>query len=207
MTLIHHYYTAKTVFPGQQAQFDYKDISLHPEWMTYADRVISGHLHKAFTHENYLCVGSVWSTTSGERNQCKWLWQWDTQADTYNAYEIAINPYVSTTHIPLSLQDIYAHMETIRQEHGTCFSTKVHITHTAAYDMATISLIIYTTDSIGDISIALDPDLKATLGDIQLKQTSLHKDMTELLDISQYNITQSLLDRKELVKKYLLSRY
>ncbi len=45
MTLVHHYYTANISFPGQQAQFDYKDIALHPLRTKSATTVISGHLH------------------------------------------------------------------------------------------------------------------------------------------------------------------
>ena len=207
MTLIHHYYTANISFPGQQAKFDYKDISLHPGWTKYADNIISGHLHKAFIHENYLCAGSIRSTTSGERNQSKFLWKRDTKSDTYEAYEIAINPYISVEWWEnLTVNTLQNHIATVQKEHISLLpNIQVHQT---SYNLEKVSLILYSNDTVQDIENIIDPWLKASLGDIQLKQVSSnHKDMTELLDITQYNIKESLLDWKELVKKYLMSRY
>ena len=36
--------------------------------------MISGHLHAPFVYKNYLCVGSLWATSSLENNQIKGLW-------------------------------------------------------------------------------------------------------------------------------------
>lgn len=207
MILMHHYYTANIAFPWQQAKFDYKDISLHPWWTKYADKIISGHLHKAFVYENYLCTGSVRSTTSGERNQSKFLRKRDTKNDTYEAYELAINPYVVVEWWEwLTIDTLQTHIATVQKDHITLLPN-IHI-HPTSYNLEKTSLILYSSDSIQDIENIIDPQLKASIWDIQLKQiSSQYKDMTELLDISQYNIQQSLLDWKELVKKYLMSRY
>jgi DNA repair exonuclease SbcCD nuclease subunit len=207
ITLIHHYYTANIAFPGQQAKFDYKDISLHPWRTTYADKIISGHLHKAFVYENYLCVWSMRSTTSWERNQAKFLWKRDTTTNTYEAYEIAINPYVviesPQTVTVASIKDT---ITTIQKNHASLLPW-VQVYHTEP-DVAKTSLILYSTESVQDIESILASDVKSSVQDIQLKQTSSHhQDMTELLDMTQYNIKESLLDWKELVKKYLMSRY
>lgn len=215
MTLIHHYYTADTRFPGQDAQFDYKDIALHPLWPQYADHVISGHIHKAFVYHNYLCTGSIWSTTSGERDHCKWLWQWNTTGweQNYSAREVAINPYykIQTDSSNVDTQAVYKHIHEIRTQHKLIFAAytkNIVWEYDVAYTLANITLLLYTTQSVWDIQYTLPEELKNTIGDIQLKQlASGQKDMTDLLDISQYNIQQSLLDRKELVKKYLMSRY
>ena len=207
MTLIHHYYTANIAFPGQQAKFDYKDISLHPWRTKYADKIISGHLHKAFVHENYLCAWSVRSTTSGERNQSKFLWKRDTKNNTYEAYEIVINPYISVEWWEnLTIDTLQTHITTVQKEHTTLLPN-IHVQH-IPYSLEKTSLILYSNNTVQDIENIIDPWLKTSLGDIQLKQVSSnHKDMTELLDITQYNIKESLLDWKELVKKYLMSRY
>ncbi len=212
-TLIHHYYTADTRFPGQDAQFDYKDIALHSLRPQYADRVISGHIHKSFLYKNYLCTGSIWYTTSGERDHCKWLWQWDTTAQEYKAREVAINPYykIQSDEI-VDTEKVYQHIKQIREEHKAIFaawnSTLITRSHDVEPNLATITLLLYTTQSVENIQDTLAPELKNSIGDIQLKQlSSAQKDMTDLLDISQYNIQQSLLDWKELVKKYLMSRY
>jgi DNA repair exonuclease SbcCD nuclease subunit len=207
MTLIHHYYTANIAFPGQQAKFDYKDISLHPWRTKYADKIISGHLHKAFVYENYLCVWSMRSTTSWERNQAKFLWKRDTTTNIYEAYEIAINPYVviesPQTVTVASIKDT---ITTIQKNHASLLPW-VQVYHTEP-DVAKTSLILYSTESVQDIESILASDVKSSVQDIQLKQTSSHhQDMTELLDMTQYNIKESLLDWKELVKKYLMSIY
>lgn len=207
MTLIHHYYTANIAFPGQQARFDYKDISLHSLRTKYADKIISGHLHKAFIHENYLCIGSIRSTTSVERNQSKFLRKWDTESDTYEAYEIAINPYiVIESPETLTVESIKSSITAVQKDHTTLLpNVDIHI---ASPDLAKTSLILYSPESVQNIESLISPEVKASISDIQLKQTSSqHKDMTELLDITQYNIKESLLDWKELVKKYLMSRY
>ncbi len=210
MRLIHHYYTADISFPWQFAKFDYKDIALHPSRTEYATKVISWHLHKAFIRQNYLCMGSIWSTTSGERDHAKYLWQWDTSLDTpyeFKAYEIAINPYLTMENA-----------QTITRESIEMRNQKIHADHEAllpgvsctqaALELHKTSVIIYSNESVENIENLVDPEIKAMIQDIQIKQrNNQSEDMTSLLDIWQYNIQQSLLDRKELVKKYLMSRY
>jgi hypothetical protein len=80
--------------------------------------------------------------------------------------------------------------------------------YNSTYNLGNTSLIIYSPDTIETLESSLDPEVKSHIADIQLKHvSSQYKDMTELLDITQYNVKESLLDRKELVKKYLMSRY
>jgi hypothetical protein len=212
MSLIHHYYTAHIRFPWQEAQFDYKDIALHPLRTKYATHVISGHLHKAFIHDNYFCAWSVWYTTSGERDQCKWLWKWQTSTTQplYQAREISVNPYYKIAHSnDLDSSAVLQYMETVRTNHKNLFpQASVQRSHDSIYSLENTTLILYTNQSVTDIEQTITPELKSQIGDIQLKQTLAgQKDMSDLIDLSQYNIQQSLLDRKELVKKYIMSRY
>jgi hypothetical protein len=208
MCLIHHYYTAEIAFPWQFAKFDYKDIALHPWWTTHATKIISWHLHKAFIHEHYVCVWSMRSTTSGERDHAKYLWQWDTTKEPWlQAIEIAINPYLTIEGLStVTVESIQDTNKKIHAEHAKVLPW-ISITDTER-DLQKTSIIVYSNESIENIESMIDPTIKATLQDIQIKQkNNQHEDMTDLLDIWQYNIQQSLLDRKELVKKYLMSRY
>jgi len=74
LTVIHHHYINNTKFPGQKSIFHYKDVALDEAFLDMPDiKMISGHLHQAFAHKNYLCTGSVRSTSSLETNQMKYL--------------------------------------------------------------------------------------------------------------------------------------
>jgi len=57
LTVIHHHYINNTKFPGQKSIFHYKDVALNESFLDLPDvKMISGHLHQAFTHKNYLCT-------------------------------------------------------------------------------------------------------------------------------------------------------
>jgi hypothetical protein len=56
-------------------------------------KMISGHLHQVFSRKNYLCVGSVWSTSSLESNQIKALTHYDPVSQKISLHQTQINPY------------------------------------------------------------------------------------------------------------------
>ncbi|MEI6119452.1 MAG: hypothetical protein WCP92_10145 [bacterium] len=58
-------------------------------------KMISGHLHQPFTHTNYLCLGSIWSTSSLETNQNKYVFQYNTKDKKIIAIPLMINPQVT----------------------------------------------------------------------------------------------------------------
>ncbi len=215
--LVHHYYTANTSFPWQFAKFDYKDISLHHLRMEVVPTVISGHLHKAFTHKNYFCVGSTWHSSSTERDQQKRFWQYDPEKNLRAGKGININPYLTldldatgvwTTDQSITNETITAVYQNVYKNHISWFGENIDPWAIPTFDASDISLIFYTQKNISDIEQLLSSEIRETIHDIQYKQKlSTQEDMTELLDISQYNLQQSLLDWKELVKKYILSRY
>ena len=94
-TIIHHYYFNKTKLPGQKSQFSYKDIALNEELLNNSNiSFLSGHLHQTCSYKNYLCIGSVRSTSPLEINQEKFLFQYNEQEKTYYATPIRINPYL-----------------------------------------------------------------------------------------------------------------
>jgi len=94
LTVIHHHYINNTKFPCQKSIFHYKDVALHESFLDLPEvKMISGHLHQAFTHKNYLCTGSVRSTSSLESNQMKYLFVY--KNDQLEAHEVNINPYIT----------------------------------------------------------------------------------------------------------------
>lgn len=56
-TVLHHYYLEGTKFPGQNSQFSLKDAAIQKYWLDDPNlQFISGHLHKGFFYQNYLCL-------------------------------------------------------------------------------------------------------------------------------------------------------
>jgi hypothetical protein len=93
--VIHHYYFNKTKLPGQKSQFSYKDIALSQELLDMQTiKFISGHLHQTCSYKNYLCTGSLRSTSPLETNQEKFLFKFHTDKNLYKANPIRINPYL-----------------------------------------------------------------------------------------------------------------
>lgn len=79
--IIHHYYIADTVFPGQKTKFRYRDIALSGKRCDVADiQLLSGHIHQPFLRKNTLCVGSVRSTSPLEINEVKVVTHLDTKS-------------------------------------------------------------------------------------------------------------------------------
>jgi Calcineurin-like phosphoesterase len=213
-TLIHHYYIADVKMPGQDAIYRYKDLALHALRAQVAPRVISGHIHKAFVYHNYLCVGSLRYTTSGERDHAKRLWQWDTASDRFTPTEISINPYLTWADAAsLTASGVHARLAQIREEDVATWSLgtstiAIQTPHTISHDLKTVTPILFTTESVQTIDTLIETETKQAFADIQLKhRASSHEDMSKLLTTSQYKLQESLMDWKELVKNYILSIY
>lgn len=96
LLVIHHRYIVDTAFPWQQAKFSYASPGLSKELLEMDDvRLISWHLHQAFTDRNYLCTWSVWHTSSLEINQQKRCFQLDASSLALQAMPCTVNPYIS----------------------------------------------------------------------------------------------------------------
>jgi hypothetical protein len=95
LTLIHHYYVAETAFPGLKVKFTYKDLALQPRRLDDERlKLISGHIHHAFSYKNYLCLGAVRSTSPVEINQLQYLFSYNAMTKKVSAHHIALNPYL-----------------------------------------------------------------------------------------------------------------
>lgn len=79
-----------------KTQFGYKDVALSPHWTEDTNlRIISGHIHHSFVYNNYLCIGSVRSTSPLESNQMQYLFRYNNH--NIIATQIALNPYLTLT--------------------------------------------------------------------------------------------------------------
>lgn len=214
LTIIHHYYIAKTKFPGQQALFDYKDIALCPDILDNENiRLISWHIHMPFAYKNYLCTGSVRYTSPLEQDHHKFLFYWDTQKDEIVAQQVAINPYLT---LPLQAgqhankQSIELHQKEIDQKIEQNFSGKRKTTlQLEPYILAKTHLtIVSEAISYDELQTHIEPDLLHSLQDVALKRkTNYSTDLSSTLEIAQRNLQESLIDRKSIVKYFIKSRY
>ena len=92
--MIHHRYIEGQAFPGQQASFSYKSPALASIWLDYRGiKLISGHLHQAFSYKNYLCIGSIRYSSPLEYNQCKFAFVLHDDGHVSSS-QLIINPYI-----------------------------------------------------------------------------------------------------------------
>ncbi len=216
LTIIHHYYMADTKFPGQQAIFDYKDIALCPDLLDNENiQMISGHIHMPFAYKNYLCVGSIWYTSPLEQDHHKFLYQRDVESNTINAQQVAINPYITLavngedTKISASL--ISTHRQAIDQKISETFvnsTWRVNLNF-SDYPLARTHVTLLSEGlSYDTLHEKIDTTLLNTVQERAIKKKSpISADMSFTLEVAQRNLQESLVDRKTIVKEFIMSRY
>ena len=214
LLVVHHYYINNTKFPGQKSKFSYKDVALHEDILNQEQiRLVSGHLHQAFSLNNYLCLGSVRSTTPLESNQMKYLFSYNPNQKTMEATEIAINPYLvqEYTGTAITQEDILAQYEWIRQQSKQNISSPVwDVTYKESpVDLHHVSLSI-KTDSIDyqKIDQYIAPQLRQDIKDIKLKKDSVELDqLLKNFEISAKNLSTGFADWKDILKSYLQQKH
>lgn len=214
LIIIHHHYINNTKFPGQKSKFSYKDVALHEDILKHPHiKHISWHLHQSFAHTNYLCLGSVRSTTPLEINQNKFLRKYDTQNQQLQATEIAINPYIFIQHE----QEPYtrAHLENMVKKilednkkylESDTRNIEFQDTNTALKNIS-LSIKAETID-YERIDDYIAPELRHEIKDVKLKKDSV--ELSELLkdfEISAHNLSTWFADRKEILKSYLQKKH
>jgi len=213
LTVIHHHYINNTKFPGQKSIFHYKDVALDETFLDMPNlKFISGHLHQAFSFKNYLCVGSVRSTSSLEVNQTKYLWKYD--KGTMDAYELDINPYVSIEENGvIDEQWFTTKIEEICEENKKNIShspnRKTTFVHEKQLNLNAISLSL-KVDNVDyeHIEKFVDESLRMKIKDIKLKKNIQNmEDIRESFETSGKNLSASFADRKQILKDYLKSKY
>lgn len=213
LTIIHHHYINNTKFPGQKSIFHYKDVALNESFLDMPDiKMVSGHLHQAFTHKNYLCTGSVRSTSSLESNQMKYLFVY--KNGQMQAHELNINPYISIDEQGVIDEKVLLdHIEKIRKEN------RKNITNSEArklkfMDKKNINLnSLYLSLKVDNVDYEhiekfVNEDLRMKIKDIKLKKNIQDiEDIRENFETSGKNLSESFADWKEILKDYLKSKY
>jgi len=220
LTVIHHHYINNTKFPGQKSIFHYKDVALDEAFLDMPDiKMISGHLHQAFAHKNYLCTGSVRSTSSLETNQMKYLRTYSNpakawQAAQMEAHELNINPYITLEETGMIDESVLLNqIENVREANRKNlsdsttrkikFMNKKNINLNSLYLSLKVDNIDYE-----HIEKFVDEDLRMKIKDIKLKKNIQDiEDIRENFETSGKNLSESFADRKQILKEYLQSKY
>lgn len=179
--LIHHRYIADQMFPGQQAIFSYKSPALSSQWLdTPGLKMISGHLHTAFSYKNYLCLGSVRHTSPLEYNQWKFCFVL-CEDGVVDCSCVSINPYIHT-----SLESLQspALLETFLQanyyeQQSRFASSQWNISYPDFQlpDMTSLHITIRSDDLSYDmLQQSISPEIFASAGDVSIKKQTMQMD-------------------------------
>ena len=212
LLVIHHYYINNTKFPGQKSIFNYKDVALHEDILKQTNiKSISWHLHQSFAHGNYVCLGSVRSTTPLEANQNKFLFQY--KNGILEATQSDINPYITVEQWDWSFSqsDLEAKIKTILEDNKKNLSSdfrKISFIDNPP-ELKNISLSI-KTDAIDyqNIDEYIAPELRIQIKDVKLKKESIElNELLENFEISAKNLSTWFADRKDILKSYLMKKH
>jgi len=213
ITVIHHYYTNGTVFPGQKSRFNYKDIALNEQFLELPDvKFISWHLHQGFTHANYLCTGSVRSTSPLETNQNKYIFHYNTTNKKITALPIAINPQVMIrSKDALTEEFLLRELKAIDEANKSYFSSPMRdiiFKENTKPNLNTISLTLNVEHIDYDkMDEMIDPELRKTCKDIRLKKDI--ENMDSLLNSFKVSSDQlnGFSDRKNILTEYMQKKF
>ncbi len=176
LTIFHHYYINWTAFPWQKSKFNYKDIALNEQFLDIPNiKFISGHLHQPFTHTNYLCLGSVRSTSSLETNQNKYIFQYDTTSKKVTALPLMINPQVTIrSKWAVNTEMLLTELQAINETNKWYFSSpawNIEFKEDLKPNLTNISLTLNVEHIDYDkIDELIEPDLRTACKDIRLKK-------------------------------------
>ena len=176
ITIFHHYYINGTAFPWQKSKFNYKDIALNEQFLDIPNiKLISWHLHQPFTHNNYLCLGSVWSTSSLEINQNKYIFQYNTANNKVTALPIMINPQVSIrSKEAINKEMLLTELQIINETNKWYFSSPardIKFKEDLQPNLTNISLTLNVEHiDYDNIDHLIEADLRTACKDIRLKK-------------------------------------
>jgi len=195
LMLIHHYYTNKEQFPGYRAS-----------------KMISGHLHAPFVYKNYLCVGSIWATSSLENNQIKGLWS--LQDGKLNFYGQQVVNYLQLDgekKVEKSDFDLL-YQEMSDQLRNNLASSNIFLfdkfeNPSLELKKTVVSLKVAQLD-YEKVSDNIDDELRMSLADFRLKKsTQKVDDLLQKLQRPEEDALQTFGGWKELLKSYLQTQY
>ncbi len=215
IVVFHHYYVESTEFPGQTSRFAFKDVALSKEWLSVNDiRMISGHLHQAFVYQNYLCVGSVRSTSPLEFNHykvaCVLHWSF------VRFYPSHINYYLRTFY-EWRVLDSALLLELLQQQYDDSrlvFQSNVFFTLDTDSLRSFPDFSLLSLQIVGDsldywrITDYIDGTLFPTVETVRLKrQDKKVEQLLQQLDISSRNLQTWFHDWKSILKDYIGIKY
>ena len=208
LTIIHHYYFDNVAFPGQKSKFSFKNVALSSQWLDDRDlQFISGHLHQAFYHKNYLCAGSIRATSPLEENQIKGFRSYtDNQLSFHespvNYYYLIDSGQLQSQSlfggepVALSLKDIQSHHEILEKKLkenliSAPFTVQFHFSEQVEMKAITLSLRVEELN-YQKMDTFVSPELQKELQDIKLKKQQANVD--DLLEKLQKPDSASLKD-------------
>jgi len=213
LTIIHHYYTNRTKFPWYRSQFSYKDIALSETLFDNSDiTLISWHLHAPFVYKNYLCVWSVWPTSSLESNQLKWLfkyskWEFSFYSSQPLHYIETENIWATNEETIVSIYNQYTQkLKTILESSNNIILKDFNI---APLNIKDVSLTLKVKNLDFDkIDEVLDPALREKITDFRLKKDIQQvNDLLEKLWKPDEEKLQTFWWWQELLKEYIKRKF
>lgn len=213
LTVFHHYYINGTTFPGQRSKFNYKDIALNEQFLDMPNiKFISGHLHQPFTHNNYLCLWSVRSTSSLETNQNKYVFHYDTGSKKITAIPLMINPQVTIrSNETINEAMLREELQKINELNKSYFSSPardIMFKEDSTPNLTNISLTLNVEhidyDKLDDL---IDPDLRTACKDIRLKKDIENVDnLLNTFKVSSDDLN-GFSDRKNILQSYMQQKF
>lgn len=213
LTIFHHYYINGTSFPGQKSKFNYKDIAINEQFLDIPNiKLISGHLHQPFTHNNYLCLGSVWSTSSLETNQNKYVFHYNTVNKKVTALPLMINPQVTIrSKEALTKTALLDKLQKINEANKEYFSSPawdINFKEDLKPNLTNISLTLNVEQIDYDkMDELIDPELRKSCKDIRLKKDIENMDsLLNSFKVSSNNLN-GFSDWKNILQEYMQKKF
>ncbi len=213
LTIFHHYYINGTAFPWQKSKFNYKDIALNEQFLAIPNiKFISGHLHQPFTHTNYLCLGSVRSTSSLETNQNKYIFQYNTTSKKVTALPLMINPQVTIrSKWAVNTEMLLTELQAINETNKWYFSSpawNIEFKEDLKPNLTNISLTLNVEHIDYDkIDELIETDLRTACKDIRLKKDIENMDnLLNSFKVSSDDLN-GFSDRKNILQEYTQKKF
>lgn len=214
LMIVHHYYMARTRFPGIKATFTYRDKAISPHFLEYDNaQFVSWHIHHPFSYKNYLCLGSVRSTSPLETNTLHYLTRYDSTNNKRILTQTEVNPYLVLTNFDqqITSQTLQEFWKELQDRESDIFTSSIfnieRISCELPLDRTQFTLQTNDVD-YANIDEYIDPELRQSLRDVKLKANTLNIDQAaqDLVDSSD-DFSSSLGSRRELLNKYLDSKF
>lgn len=208
--LIHHHYSADTIFPGQKTIFSYKDIALSPIFFEQKKlKIFSGHIHRSFSYQNYFCVWSIWATNTIEENHDKFLFHFDENSWTISWEGQNINRFVKLNRKEFENFDeniLKKVLENQFQNQKENILSWVKISQ-PSYEINDIKLTFVSSQNEDfEYKNYISDELLAKIWWVNVKKVFDEKNIVSL-ETWKENLQQNFSDWKKILKDYIYQKY